>query len=195
MGVKFSPWRLATFAALGAARADVDQVLRLAPDDLLALSVSADLYIAANDRQRGLKDLQRIVALDPDEKVVATRTRIANLYYPSCLNAAATPGAAAMPEPCRLALATLKDNELRISLLVGLGATKLRVGANADAEAAFDQAVNITPDRATFALYARGIARERLGRNADAEADMALAVKRDPQIAERLAKGKFKITR
>jgi tetratricopeptide (TPR) repeat protein len=184
-----------TLKDLPGARSDVDQALRMNADDLELLSLSADLYLAASERERALKDLQRIVALDPDQKVISTGRRIANLYYPSCLNAAATPGAAAMPEPCRLALATLKDNGLRVSLLVGLGATKLRVGANADAEAAFDQAVNITPDRATFALYARGIARERLGRKADAEADMALAVTRDPQIAERLAQSQFKITR
>jgi tetratricopeptide (TPR) repeat protein len=177
------------------ARADVEQALRMNPDDLRTLSLSADLYLAARDPGRALKDLQRIAVLDPDQKVISTGERIANIHYPSCLNAAAAPGAPAMPEPCRQALAALGNSNLRINVLLGLGATKLRGGANADAEAAFDQAVNITPDRATFALYARGIARERLGRKTEAEADFALAVNRDPQIAQRVAQSNLKIVR
>jgi len=69
------------------------------------------------------------------------------------------------------------------AVLDSLGFVQLRLGHNAEAIAAYDQALGLAP-REIHSLYGRGIAYLRQGDKARGQADLAAAVKLDAGVVE-----------
>jgi tetratricopeptide (TPR) repeat protein len=191
------------------AMADLDQALKLKPDDVAALMARAHLRLAARDRTDVLADLAAIDRVAPREADI--RLALAGLYGRVDVPAAAIGQfdlwIKAHPEDSRLGQAlggrcwaralagrdfdkALKDCDgaLRITpknpdVLNSRGLVHLRLGDLDKAIADYDAALSAQP-KIAWSLYGRGVARLRKGLTAEGQADIAAATALRPRLPE-----------
>ena len=191
---------------------DIDAALKLDSKNINALRMLADWQGEKNDYEAQIATLQAISALAPADaepnmqqaiaiggayaragKPDKARESFAEVrgyatamknggYFNSLCYSAATANfdlTTALAD-CNRAVALSPKSA---AVLDSLGFVQLRLGHNAEAIAAYDQALGLAP-REIHSLYGRGIAYLRQGDKARGQADLAAAVKLDAGVVE-----------
>jgi len=190
------------------AKEDLDQALKLKPDDVQTLLARAKLSLASHDTPAVVADLQAADRAVPKESNV--RLQIADLYTQAdALQAALAQydlWIAARREDAELARAkngrcwvrALMGSDLEKALddcddalgmiksaefLDSRGLVLLRLGKYDRSIADYDAALKLNP-RIAWSLYGRGVARMCKGMTAEGQADIAAAIAIQRSIAE-----------
>jgi tetratricopeptide (TPR) repeat protein len=183
--IKIAPWRAdlyelraSCFRSLNAwteARADYDECLTRAPDNVWALRMRAMLHGFARDHDRELEDLSRAIALDPDH---SSTLHSRALIYKSRgeLELAITDytrGLAHHPESPDV-------------YLVGRGEAHLKLGALDAAFDDFSRAIELRDYSEAKAFWLRGHVHRKRGDAERAHADYSSALRIDEKLEEHL---------
>lgn len=186
-----------------AARKAIDRALELAPDDVDALALRADMRMADGDADGARADLDRGLAIDPKSPgLLLQRARLAGAEGPRAAIpyferlAAVSPEGVTILRPIAEAMEKMGDRETALRLwdqilekspddaaaLARRGA--LRIGARrlAEARADFDRALAVDP-RSVRALSGRGVVNVIADRDDEALRDFEAALAIDPRYA------------
>lgn len=186
-----------------AARTAIDRALELAPDDVDALALRAELKTADGDADGARADLDRGLAIDPaSPSLLLQRARLAGTEGPRAAIpyferlAAVSPEGVTILRPIAEAMEKMGDRETALRLwdrildkspddaaaLARRGA--LRIGARrlAEARADFDRALAVDP-RSVRALSGRGVVNVIADRDDEARRDFEAALAIDPRYA------------
>ena len=188
---------------------DLDQALKLKPDDAVALVQRAELRIGGNDKAQAKSDLDAADSVAPKEADI--RLTMAMTYMrldlfeqavaQNDLWIKAHPGDSRQPialnSRCRGRALLGKDLDkalndcnaaLRMApksaeMLDSRGLVRLRQGDLDRAIADYDASLALQP-KEVWSLYGRGVAKSKKGLTTEGQADIAAAVAIRPKIAE-----------